>query len=45
MLDCKEDNIPDRLLILEKRMKELEEILKKEKDLFLDEYLKVQGFK
>ncbi len=45
MLDCKENNIPDRLRILEKRIKELEEILKKEKDLFLDEYLKAQGFK
>ena len=45
MLDCKENNILNRLRILEKRIKELEEILKKEKDLFLDEYLKAQGFK
>ena len=45
MLESRENNILDRLQSLEKRVKEIEELLKKEKDLFLDEYLKAQGFK
>ena len=45
MLDDKENYILDRLQSLEKRIREIEKILTKEKDLFLDEYLKAQGFK
>ena len=45
MIDWKESDIPDRLRVLEKRIEELEALVKKEKDLLLDEYLKTQGFK
>ena len=45
MLESKVNEIQDRLRLLEKRIQEIEELLKKEKDLFLDEYLKAQGFK
>lgn len=45
MIDRKEKYVIDRLRVLENRIKELEAELKKEKDLFIDEYLKAQGFK
>ena len=45
MIERKEKDIMDKLELLEKHIKELEAELKKEKDLFLDEYLKAQGFK
>jgi len=45
MIDQKEKDIMDRLGLLENCIKELEAELKKEKDLFLDEYLKAQGIK
>ena len=45
MIDWKENDISDRLRLLEKRIEELEALVKKEKDLLLDEYLKTQGFK
>ncbi len=45
MIDWKESDIPERLRVLEKRIEELEALIKKEKDLLLDEYLKTQGFK
>ena len=45
MIDWKESDIPDRLRVLEKRIEKLEALVKKEKDLLLDEYLKTQGFK
>ena len=45
MTDWKENDISDRLRLLEKRIEELEALMKKEKDLLLDEYLKAQGFK
>ena len=38
MLESKENEIQDRLRLLEKRIQAIEELLKKEKDLFLDEY-------
>ena len=43
MIDQNETTILDRLRLLEKRIEELEKIV--HEDMFLDEYLKVQGFK
>ena len=45
MTELKENNLVEMIRLLEKRIEELEKVLKKEKDLLLDEYLKVQGFK
>lgn len=45
MTDWKEGDIPERLRVLEKRIEILEEIIKKEKEQLLDEYLKALGFK
>ena len=45
MTDSKEKDIINRLRLLEKQIKELKAKFKKEKDLLLDKYLKVQGFK
>lgn len=45
MTDWKERDIPERLMVLEKRIEELEALVKKEQDLLFDEYLKARGFK
>ena len=45
MMERNENNISSRLQILEKRIKELEKAIKKEKEQLLDKYLKAQGFK
>ena len=45
MRDWKERDIPERLRILEKRVEELEALLKKERDILSDEYLKAMGLK
>ena len=44
-MEWNENDISSRLQIIEKRIKELEEAIKKEKDKLLDKYLKAQGFK
>ena len=45
MMEWNENDISSRLQILEKRIKELEAAIKKEKENLLDKYLKAQGFK
>ena len=45
MTDRKDRDIPEKLRVLEKRIEELEELIKKEKDLLFDEYLKALGIK
>ena len=45
MMERSVNDISNRLRILEKRIKELEAAIKKEKENMLDKYLKAQGFK
>ncbi|MFC1538727.1 hypothetical protein ACFL6H_04825 [Candidatus Latescibacterota bacterium] len=45
MLTNKENKILERIQMLEKRLKELEEKIKNRNETLLDEYLKTHGFK
>ena len=45
MLNGKESKIVEKIQMLEKRIKELEEKMKNRNETLIDEYLKTHGFK